>query len=248
MNRLAKPRKAEDDLGRQSKQVAEDERELVAPDRLTQLAEPVTQGQPYLSGSNRTLRSEVLNFHRQNQCPSRPRSAYSHRKAFSREAVKSPVEFSVHSASAVVQLPSESPRNAGQPPSLSCAFSRNRMAALLFACLSGASASSAKHVASRLSCTESKYAHPPDFICRDLSVSASDEMRSDQSPGAIVILANFTTCAARLFLARRPAGCGRARHVALTSWQGPEPGTERSPRSCNAVSDCGTRSCRRFFR
>src|ERR1700722_5648747 len=126
---------------------------------MTQLAEPVTQGQPYLSGSKRTLRSEVLNFHRQNQCPYRPRSAYSHRKAFSQAAAKSPVAFSVHSASAVVQLPSESPRNAGQPPSLSCAFSRNRMAALLFACLSNASASSAKHVASRLSCTESKYAH-----------------------------------------------------------------------------------------
>jgi hypothetical protein len=116
---------------------------------MTQLAEPVTQGQPYLSGSKRTLRSEVLNFHRQNQCPPRPRSAYSHRKAFSRAAVKSPVEFSVHSASAVVQLPSESPRNAGQPPSLSCDFSRNKIAALLLACISGASASSAKHVASR---------------------------------------------------------------------------------------------------
>jgi hypothetical protein len=36
MNRLAKPRKAEVDLGRQSQQVAEDERELVAPDRLVQ--------------------------------------------------------------------------------------------------------------------------------------------------------------------------------------------------------------------
>jgi hypothetical protein len=36
MNHLAKPRKAETDLGRQSKQVAEDERELVAPDRLAQ--------------------------------------------------------------------------------------------------------------------------------------------------------------------------------------------------------------------
>jgi hypothetical protein len=36
MNHLAKPRKAEADLGRQSKQVAEDERELVAPDRLAQ--------------------------------------------------------------------------------------------------------------------------------------------------------------------------------------------------------------------
>ena len=150
---------------------------------MTQLAEPVTQGQPYLSGSKRTLRSEVLNFHRQNQCPSRPRSAYSHRKALSRAAVKSPVEFSVHSASAVVQLPSESPRNAGQPPSVSCDFSRNKIAALLLACLSGASASSAKHVASRLSCTESKYAHPPDFVCRDFSVSASDEMRSDQRRG-----------------------------------------------------------------
>src|ERR1700692_4813337 len=36
---------------------------------MTQLAEPVTQGQPYLSGSKRTLRSEVLNFHRQNSVP-----------------------------------------------------------------------------------------------------------------------------------------------------------------------------------
>ena len=36
MNRLAKPRKAEADLGRQSKQAAEDECELVAPDRLAQ--------------------------------------------------------------------------------------------------------------------------------------------------------------------------------------------------------------------
>jgi len=36
--------------------------------------------------------------------------------------------------------------------------------------------------------------------------------------------------------------------VRLTSWQGPEPGTERSPRSYNAVSDYGKRSCRRSFR
>ena len=36
MNRLAKSRKAELDLGRQSKQLAEDERGLVAPDRLAQ--------------------------------------------------------------------------------------------------------------------------------------------------------------------------------------------------------------------
>src|SRR5580700_6590998 len=34
---------------------------------MTQLAEPEIHGQPYLSGSNRTLRSAVLNFHRQNQ-------------------------------------------------------------------------------------------------------------------------------------------------------------------------------------
>src|SRR6202163_2368857 len=44
---------------------------------MTQLAEPEIQGQPYLSGSKRTLRSAVLNFHRQNQCASRPRSAMS---------------------------------------------------------------------------------------------------------------------------------------------------------------------------
>lgn len=97
-------------------------------------------------------------------------------------------------------------------------------------------------------CVHHVYPHPPDFTCRDFSVSASDEMRSDQRPGAIVILSNFTTCVSRLFLARLPAGCGRARHVALTSWQGPEPGTERSPRSYNAVSDCGIHSCRRSFR
>ena len=36
MNHFAKPRKAEADLGRQSKQLAEDECELVAPDRLAQ--------------------------------------------------------------------------------------------------------------------------------------------------------------------------------------------------------------------
>ncbi len=36
MNRLAKPGKAEADLGRQSKQLAQDERELVAPGRLAQ--------------------------------------------------------------------------------------------------------------------------------------------------------------------------------------------------------------------
>src|SRR5260370_35336412 len=49
---------------------------------MTQLAEPGVQGQPYLSGSKRTLRSTVLNFHRQNQWPSRPRSASSQRSAF----------------------------------------------------------------------------------------------------------------------------------------------------------------------
>src|SRR6516225_1076618 len=87
---------------------------------MTQLAEPEIQGQPYLSGSKRTLRSEVLNFHRQNQCSSRPRSASSQRSAFSRAATKSPVMLSVHNASAVVQLPSESPSNAGQLPSGRC--------------------------------------------------------------------------------------------------------------------------------
>src|SRR5260370_24019566 len=79
---------------------------------ITQLAEPAIQGQPYLSGSKRTLRSTVLNFHRQNQWPSRPRSASSQRSAFSRAEARSPVVLSVHSASAVAQLPSESPKNA----------------------------------------------------------------------------------------------------------------------------------------
>src|SRR3984957_17202784 len=54
-----------------------------------QLAEPEIQGQPYFSGSKRTLRSAVLNFHRQNQCASRPRSAMSQRKPFSRALAKS---------------------------------------------------------------------------------------------------------------------------------------------------------------
>src|SRR6266851_77326 len=83
---------------------------------MTQLAEPVTHGQPYLSGSKRTLRSTVLNFHRQNQWPSCPRSSWSQRRALSRELTKSPVAFRAHNASAAVQLLSESPRNAGQPP------------------------------------------------------------------------------------------------------------------------------------
>jgi hypothetical protein len=39
---------------------------------MTQLAEPEIHGQPYLSGSKRTLRSAILNFHRQNQWPSLP--------------------------------------------------------------------------------------------------------------------------------------------------------------------------------
>jgi hypothetical protein len=44
---------------------------------MTQLADPEIQGQPYLSGLKRTFRSVVLNFQRQGQCASRPRSSTS---------------------------------------------------------------------------------------------------------------------------------------------------------------------------
>src|ERR1700730_19045522 len=58
---------------------------------MTQLADPEIQGQPYLSGLKRTFRSVVLNFQRQSQCASRPRSSTSHSHDFSRALVNSPV-------------------------------------------------------------------------------------------------------------------------------------------------------------
>src|SRR6202044_455914 len=44
---------------------------------ITQLPVPELHGHPYLSGLKRTLRSAVLNFQRQNQCASCPRSVIS---------------------------------------------------------------------------------------------------------------------------------------------------------------------------
>src|SRR5579871_1398168 len=76
---------------------------------MTQLAEPEIQGQPYLSGSNWTLRSAVLNFHRQNQCPSLPRSSSSHFSALSLAIDISFSTVKVQRARAVVQAAFESP-------------------------------------------------------------------------------------------------------------------------------------------
>src|ERR1700693_1392609 len=76
---------------------------------ITQLPVPWLQGQPYLSGSKRTLRSAVLNFHRQNQCPSLPLASSSHLNAL---LLASEISFSTvraQRARAVVHAPSESP-------------------------------------------------------------------------------------------------------------------------------------------
>src|ERR1700730_15051953 len=74
---------------------------------ITQLADPEIQGQQYLSGLKRTLRSVVLNFHRQNQCPSLPRDSSSQLSALS---LVSEISFSMvraQRASAVVHAASE---------------------------------------------------------------------------------------------------------------------------------------------
>src|SRR3979409_1174277 len=87
---------------------------------ITQLAELEIQGQPYLSGSKRTLRSAVLNFHRQNQWPSRPLVLRSQDSPRSRALDGSLTEFNAQTARAVVHEDSRSPTNDGQLPSTSC--------------------------------------------------------------------------------------------------------------------------------
>src|SRR5205807_6123552 len=86
---------------------------------MTQLAEPVTHGQPYLSGSKRTLRSAVLNFHRQSQWPSWPLVLRSQDSPRSRAFDGSPTEFNAQMARAVVHEDSLSPTKDGQLPSAS---------------------------------------------------------------------------------------------------------------------------------
>ena len=76
---------------------------------ITQLAAPGIQGQPYLSGLKRTSRSANLNFQRQNQWLSLPRSRRSQSRALSRALDTSFSEISVESARLVVHVPSASP-------------------------------------------------------------------------------------------------------------------------------------------
>src|ERR1700726_2514505 len=76
---------------------------------MTQLAEPEIQGQPYLSGAKRTERSAVLNFHRQNQCPSLPLASSSNLNALLLAWEISFATVKAQRARAVVHAPSESP-------------------------------------------------------------------------------------------------------------------------------------------
>jgi hypothetical protein len=88
---------------------------------MTQLAEPEIQGQPYLSGSNRALRSDVLNLHRQNQWASRPLVIRSQDSPLSRVLDGSSIKFNAQMARAVVHEDSRPPTKDGQLPSASCA-------------------------------------------------------------------------------------------------------------------------------
>ncbi len=108
----------------------------------------------------------VLNFHRHNQRPSLPRSTSSQRRAFSRVGANSPVALSVHRASAVAQLPSESPRNAGQLPSRRCEAKRCAIPDRGACSASRPNARTASDVASMLLCGEPRKLHPPDRSCR----------------------------------------------------------------------------------
>src|SRR5215469_4445730 len=100
---------------------------------ITQLPAPGHHGHPYLSGSNLTLRSAVLNFQRHNQWLSLPRDARSQFNARARASETSFKAVKVQRAKAVVQDPSGSPSNAGHPPSARCEFIRNRVARAVLA-------------------------------------------------------------------------------------------------------------------
>src|SRR5712692_9918161 len=91
---------------------------------ITQLVVPDTQLQPNLVGSNFTLLSTVLSFHRQNQFASRPRAFNSHWIPVANRLVRYRAAITLRPARAVVQHSSgSSPMNAGQLPSLFCKFS-----------------------------------------------------------------------------------------------------------------------------
>jgi hypothetical protein len=133
---------------------------------ITQLLAPSIQGQPNLSGSKCTCRSEVLNFQRHSQWPSRPRVFKIQATARSRADEESFKTVNAGTTSAVVQEASGSPRNAGQAPSLRWVCNKNwpALLALMFA-----SASPARQVASMLAWADPVKLHPPCGSSRRVS-------------------------------------------------------------------------------
>src|SRR5713101_2802786 len=83
----------------------------------TQLAVSGTHGQPNLSGSKRTWRSAVRDFHFQNQLDSLPAEFISQRNPFSLAGMADTKSRRAITASDVTQAPSwSSPKKAGQLP------------------------------------------------------------------------------------------------------------------------------------
>src|SRR5580693_4440789 len=143
---------------------------------MTQLAEPEIQGQPYLSGSKRTLRSAVLNFHRQNQWPSRPLVLRSQDSPRSRAFDGSLTEFNAQTARAVVHEDSRSPTKDGQLPSASCTPDKSLPSRSASEGLSASRQRIAKDVASKLTCREPKKLHPPPRSSRPRNSSRRPEL------------------------------------------------------------------------
>jgi hypothetical protein len=93
----------------------------------TQLTVSGNHGHPNLSGSNRTWRSAVRNFHCQNQLASLPAVLSSQRSPFSRAGMAGTRSRTATATSDVTREPSwSSPANAGQLPFGFCARSRKR--------------------------------------------------------------------------------------------------------------------------
>src|SRR5436853_4801744 len=85
---------------------------------ITQLVVPDTQLQPNLAGSNFTLLSTVLSFHRQNQFASRPRAFNSHWIPLANRFVRCRAAIRLRTARAVVQHPSRLVADEGRPASV----------------------------------------------------------------------------------------------------------------------------------
>jgi len=143
---------------------------------MTQLAEPEIQGQPYLSGSKRTLRSAVLNFHRQSQWPSWPLVLRSQDSPRSRAFDGSPTEFNAQMARAVVHEDSLSPTKDGQLPSASCTSDKSLPSRGASEGLSASRQRIARGVASKLTCRAPKKLHPPPRSSRPRNSSRRPEL------------------------------------------------------------------------